>query len=262
MVFEHARSNNVHAGGKLLHAGRKSFCGRDLELPRKCRRTSCSANRTPSSRWQAVSTEGAKQCSALPQTWMLSSAWVAPCRWPPLLLDFLQLQIHLEFPERSAFVSSLISMTWLDTIIKVHGKACDTWSVKDATTKLHDGLRWPKALVVLSVSGASGQSLLLPGLPQMQASSTKWLTLVWQCKEWRLSYKNFLGYGSKLVAVKRTNKRQAWFSPSAWKIPGGAKAWNVQEVFRMFCSAMFKCYTAVGDKVFNLSWTSHWWLSQ
>ena len=29
----------------------------------------------------------------------------------------------------------------LDTVIKVHGQTCDTWSLKDATTKLHDGLR-------------------------------------------------------------------------------------------------------------------------
>ena len=142
----------------------------------------------------------------------------------------------------------------LDTIIKVHGQTCDTWSLKDATTKLDDGLRMLKGTghtecvrrfrskpPTAGVAADAGQFY------EMIDSSVAVQRMASILQEFsRIE-------GSKLVVVKRTKKRQAWFSPSAWNIPAGAKAWSMQDLFRMFCSAMFMCYTAVGDKVFKLS---------
>ena len=142
----------------------------------------------------------------------------------------------------------------LDTVIKVHGQTCDTWSLKDATTKLHDGLRMLNgtghtecARCFRSKPPTAGVAADAGQFYEMIDSSVAVQRMASILQEFsRIE-------GSKLVVVKRTKKRQAWFSTSAWNIPAGAKAWSVQDLFRMFCSAMFMCYTAVGDKVFKLS---------
>lgn len=150
----------------------------------------------------------------------------------------------------------------LDTIIKVHGQTCDTWSLKDATTKLHDGLRMLKdtgrtecARCFRSKPPTAGVAADAGQFYEMIDSTVAVQRMATILQEFsRIE-------GSKLVVVKRTKKRQAWFSPSAWNIPAGASlecARFVSHVLQCNVYVLYCCWR----QSFQIIWTTYRWLSQ
>ena len=143
----------------------------------------------------------------------------------------------------------------LDTILKAHGETRDVSSLQDATNKLHQGL---KTLHQGSKHKECQRCFRIkPETVGIAADAGQFYEVVdasvavhrMGCILHKFSSHDC----TRVVVVERSKKRKAWFSTSCWNVPAGATAWTTGDLFRMFCAAMFMCFTKVGDKIFRLS---------
>ena len=146
----------------------------------------------------------------------------------------------------------------LDTLVKSHGCTCDVFSLKEASSRLHEGLRQlAEASPVGDQCECTRCHRAKPRTVAIVADAGQFYENVDSCEAVACVgelLQVFQAHSpAKWIIVAKGKKRRAWFSTSPWNKPAGAHAWSPEDLFRMFTAAMFMVYTTVGRSVFKLT---------